>query len=114
MFDTGILKLCELHEVAENGGMPTETLVQYGASYYGERTVTASRLYQARGADCQIDKIVRVPFDTVVKTNDYVITEDGEQFRIDIVDKIIVRRDTRALELTLIKLGENYNVTLTE
>ena len=110
MFDTGLLRICELQMVAENGGMPQETLVQKGRAFYGERMVTASRLYEARGVDVQIDKVVRVPFDTKANPDDYVILENGEQFRIDSVDAILIRRDLRAIELTLVKLGENYVV----
>ena len=100
--------------MAVNGGMPTETLVETGKAYYGERTVTYRRVYEARGADCQIDKLIRVPFDTVVSMGDYVVLEDDAQYRVDIVSEVIVRRDVRALELTLIKLEDNYNVEFTK
>lgn len=114
MFDTGLLRICELQMVSENGGMPKETLVQKGRAFYGERMVTASRLYEALGADVRIDKVVRVPFDTKANPDDYVVLENGEQFRIDSVDDVVVRRDLRAIELTLEKLGENYNVEFAE
>ena len=114
MFDTGLLKIYELAEVAEDGGMPTEKLLYQGMAFYGARTVSATRLYQARGADCRIDKLVRVPFDTAVKPDMYVILDDGPQFRVDAVAEVIVRRDVRAVELTLIKLEENLNVELAE
>lgn len=114
MFDTGLLRICELQMVAENGGMPQETLVQKGRAFYGERTVTASRLYEARGVDVRIDKVVRVPFDTQAEPDDYIVLENGVQYRIDSVSEIIVRRDLRAVELTLVKLGENYNVEFAE
>lgn len=112
MFDSGLLILARLETVAVDGGMPTETLVQTGSAFYGNRTITASRLYEAQGADRSIDRLIRVPFDTVI--DDYVIFEDGEQYRVDIVSDVFVKRDLRAKEVTLVKLEDNYNVELAE
>ena len=114
MFDSGLLRVCELSQVAVNGGMPVETLTETAKAFYGNRTVSAARMYQAFGADRQIDKLVRVPFDTEVQPENYVVFENGEQFRVDAVNEVIVRRDLRALELTLIKLEGNYNVVFAE
>lgn len=111
MFDTGLLTVCDLVEESVNGGKPVKRLEKKCAAYYGERTVSAARLYQARGADCEIDLLVRVPFDTDVKTDDYVVLENGDQFRVDFVSKVLVGYTCRALELTLIKLGVNYNAS---
>ena len=114
MFDSGLLRICELSQVAVNGGMPVETLTETGKAFYGNRNISASRMYQAFGADRQIDKLVRVPFDTEVDPDNYVVFENGEQFRVDTVTDVIVRRDLRAVELTLVKLGDNYNVVFAE
>lgn len=114
MFDSGLLLLARLETVAVDGGMPTETLVEYARTFYGNRTVSASRMYEAFGADRQIDRLVRVPFDTSVSPNDYAIMEDGTQYRIDAVSEIFVKRDLRAVELTLVKLEDNYRVEFTE
>lgn len=110
MFDTGLLSIYELTEEHTDGDMPHDVLTLRSQVFYGERTVTATRLYQARGADSPIDMIVRVPFDTYVKVNWYVVPNDGDQYRVDAVTKIIVASSERALELTLERLGENYDV----
>lgn len=123
MFDSGLLRVCELSQVAENGGMPVETLTETAKAFYGNRTVTAARMYQAFGADRQIDKLVRVPFDTEVQPDNYVVFENGEQFRIESATEVFPYStsgnmqsayNSRAIELTLIKLGENYNVVFAE
>ena len=102
MFDTGLLTLCLKHTVTGGGAMPVEKLAPYGRSFYGERTVSYSRMYEARGAE----SLVRVPFDTQIRPNSYVVLEGGDQFRVDAVAPVIVRRDVRAVELTLIRLDE--------
>lgn len=114
MFDSGLLVICDLQQKAVNGGMPKKTLVEKGKSFYGNRTISATRMYQAQGADAQIDKLIRVPFDTEVQPDDYVVFEDDTQYRVDVVSDVIIRRDLRAVELTLIKLGENFNVEFAE
>lgn len=106
MFDTGLLTLCLKCTVTGGGMMPVEKLAPYGRSFFGERTVTYSRLYEARGANCQVDKLVRVPFDTQIRPDSYVVLENGEEYRVDAVAPVIVRRDVRAVELTLIRLDE--------
>lgn len=112
MFDTGMLSIYELQEVRTSGSKPARHLVLKSHEYYGERTVTATRLYQARGADSSVDMLVRIPFDAEVETNWYVIPENGKQYRIDAVSKVIVGSNERALELTLVRLGENYDVAV--
>jgi len=106
MFDTGLLTFCTKSMTSTDGSMPREVLTPYARAYYGERTVSYTRTYEARGADCQIDKVIRVPFDAQVRTDCYVILEDGEQYRVDVVSPVIVRRDRRAIELTLVRLDE--------
>ena len=113
MFDTGLLTLCTKQATSTGGAMPTEALIPYGRAYYGERTVSFTRLYEARGADCRIDKLVRVPFDTKIQPDSYVLLEDGMQYRVDVVAPVIVRRDVRAVELTLIRLDELLDVGMT-
>lgn len=110
MFDSGLLTLARKTVTATNGGMPVEVLASAGSAFYGDRTVSYNRMYVARGADCQIDRLVRVPWDTAVVPDMYVIFEDSSQYRVDIVSEVIVKRSTRALELTLVKLEELLNV----
>ncbi len=114
MFDSGLLYICDLQQRAVNGGMPNKTLVEKGQAFYGNRTVSVTRMYQAMGADRQIDRLVRVPFDTEVSADDYIVFEDDTQYRVDAVNDVIVRRDLRAIEVTLIKLGDNFNVEFAE
>lgn len=110
MFDTGLLTICTKRTTTTAGAMPAETLETVRHAYYGERTVSHSRLYEARGADCRVDKLVRVPFDTDVLPDQYAMFEDGSQYRVDAVLDVIVKRSTRAKELTLVRLEELLDV----
>lgn len=110
MFDSGLLTIATKTLTTVDGGMPTEVLNDVGSAYYGDRTISYNRLYQARGADCQIDRLVRVPFDTEIMPEQYVIFEDDSQFRVDAVTDVIVKVSTRAKELTLIRNEELLDV----
>ena len=110
-FATGKLNLYQITTTQHTeGGKPVELLELLSWTYYGEKTVSYTRLYEARGADSRCDKVIRIPADVDAKTNQYVILEDGEQYRIDNVAKVIVATNVRAKELTLIRLEARYDI----
>ncbi len=106
MNEQGILKICDIKDMAENGAMPDLRLVPIGNVYYEERTVGYRRLYAAAGADQQIDAVVRAYCMDIPASAKYVIV-DGSQYRIDKHQKIIGRD---CVDLTLIRLEGNYDV----
>lgn len=110
MFDSGICTICDKTETSVAGLMPKEMLVpKVNNVYFGVRSISYTRMYEARGADSQIDKLIRVPEDVPVAPDDYVVI-GSDQYRVDIVSDVIVRRSTRARELSLIKLEDYYDV----
>lgn len=106
MNEQGILKLCDLKDMAENGAMPDLRLVPIGNAYYEERTVGYRRLYAAAGADQQIDAVVRTYCMDIPASAKYVIL-NGAQYRISEQQKIVGRD---CVDLTLIRLEGNYDV----
>lgn len=111
MFDSGICTICDKTEVSVNGLMPVERLSPTVSNvFYGDRTVSYTRLYEARGADSQIDKLIRIPAEVSVFPDMYVLIGD-DQYRVDAVSDVIVARSTRAKELTLVKLEDYYDIT---
>jgi len=108
--DDGVLTIYSLENTAEPGMMPAEKLVPLCTAYYAERTVGVTRMYAARGANAQIDGLVRCWNTELPKNGKYVILEDGEQYRIDDAQKIV---SIGAVDLTLVRLGVLYDV-LTE
>lgn len=111
MRDDGILTFYELRNTAPAGRMPTEKLVEVGTAYYGRMRVGVTRLYAALGANRSIDVLVRC-YNTQevpegVKRAAFVILEDGKQYRIDAVQE---QTDLDAVDLTLVRLEEFYDV----
>lgn len=127
MRDPGVLAFYALQNVAEPGMMPKEKLVPVvqsnafaglaivskaivgegstGTAFYYERTVGVTRAYSAMAANQRIDKLVRCYNADVPYNAEYVILEDGQQYRISL--KQLVGDN---VDLTLERLEEFYDV----
>ena len=77
MRDAGILKLYDLESTSAPGDAPLEKLVKLGTAFYAEKTVGYNRIYAARGANQEIDMVVRCYNTDVPYSAKYVILEDG-------------------------------------
>ena len=107
MRDAGILTLYNLTNTATSGQMPKEQLVSVGTAYYAEKTVGYNRIYAARGANEEIDMVVRCYNTDIPHSAKYVILEDGVQYQITVKQKIV---DEDATDLTLVRVEEYYDV----
>jgi SPP1 family predicted phage head-tail adaptor len=107
MRDAGILTLYNLTSTSAMGDAPVEKLVEVGTAFYAEKTVGYNRIYAARGANEQIDTVVRCYNTDVPYSAKYVILEDGEQYQISVKQKIV---DEDATDLTLVRLEDYYDV----
>ena len=109
MRDGGLAKLCSLMNTSLDGQMPVEKLVFVQNEFYSYRTAGVTRLYAALSANRSFDKLVRLwNCQALPDGVAYVVLEDGEQYRIDRADQII---DEDALDLTLVRLEDHYDVT---
>ena len=84
MRDAGILTMYSLQNTATAGLMPAEKLVSVGTAYYDEKTVGVTRAYSAMAANQQIDMLVRCYNTEIPIAAEYVILEDGLQYRISL------------------------------
>ena len=107
MRDAGILKLYNLTSSSAMGDAPVEKLVLLGTAFYAEKTVGYNRIYAARGANQEIDMVVRCYNTDVPYSAKYVILEDGNQYQISVKQKIV---DEDATDLTLVILEDYYDV----
>ena len=107
MRDAGILTLYNLTSTSAMGDAPVEKLEALGTAFYAERTVGYNRIYAAKGANEEIDMVVRCYNTDVPYGAKYVILEDGNQYRISVKQKIV---DEDATDLTLVRMGDYYDV----
>lgn len=107
MRDMGILTMYDLVSTSASGDAPIETLEALCTAYYAEKTVGYNRIYAARGANQEIDMVVRCYNTDVPHAAKYVVLEDGNQYQISVKQKIV---DEDATDLTLVRLEDYYDV----
>lgn len=107
MRDAGILTLYNLTSTTSTGDVPVEKLESLGTAFYAERTVGYNRIYAARGANQEIDMVVRCYNTDVPYSAKYVVLEDGNQYQISVKQKIV---DEDATDLTLVRVENYYDV----
>ena len=107
MRDEGLLTFYELENTAEEGLKPQEKLVKIGEAYYAQKTIGYNRRYAAKGANCEIDKLVRAYNTDIPEEGMYVILEDGKKYQIDSMTEIT---DEDATDLTLVRVEDYYEV----
>lgn len=107
MRDAGILTLYNLTTTSAAGDAPVEKLEIVGTAFYAEKTVGYNRIYAARGANEQIDMVVRCYNTEVPYSAKYVKLEDNNQYQITVKQKIV---DEDATDLTLVRVEDYYDV----
>ena len=106
--DNGILYICRLENVAEDGDMPSEKLVKINRHWYEERVIGMNRQYLAKGVNEQIDLMARIHHARKVRIGMFAVLGNGEQYRITNVTHIT--DGLRYTDLTLERLDEFYDV----
>ena len=109
--DDGIVFICELNNEAEPGDMPQQKLQKLARHWYGERTIGMRRQYLAKGANEQVDLLIRIHYEKAARIGRYAMLGNGEQFRITNVSTILDDgTGLRYTELTLMRLEDFYDV----
>ena len=84
MRDAGILTYYTLKNISANGLKPKMALVAEGTAFYDENRISINRAYSAMAANQNIDKLVRAYNSDIPVNTEYVILEDGLQYRISL------------------------------
>lgn len=108
-FNDGIVKIYEVGNTSEPGGMPTEGLIYKQTLRYKERTVGLTRYYAAIKENVEVSAVIRCPQVRSVKANNIAILTDGEQYRIELV-QYPEDIEPPVMDLTLEKVSDFYDV----
>lgn len=81
-FNDGVVKICEVDNMALDGDMPKNGLVLKRTMRYKERTVGLTRYYAALQASVRVQYVLRCQRLRDVSTQDMAIPNDGKQYRI--------------------------------
>ena len=118
MMDDGIIKICDLTNLAPDGDMPRNQLTVLDEMYFGSRTVGYNRQYAAKGVNEQVDMLVRVWRNNTVHIGMYAVltnyegqvNESGDQYRIDNVQHLLDDDGLKVTDLTLSRMDELYEI----
>lgn len=87
-FNSGIAKIYRLEDQAEPGYKPDLKPVYLATLRYEEQRLGVTRFYAAQQNNVQIEKVIRIPAGVPVAAQDVVITEDGVQFDVNLVQTV--------------------------
>lgn len=118
MMDDGIIKICDLNNLAPDGDMPRNQLTVLDEMYFESRTVGYNRQYAAKGVNEQVDMLVRVWRNNTVHIGMFAVltnyegqvNESGDQYRIDNVQHLLDDDGLKVTDLTLSRMDELYEV----
>ena len=113
MMDAGVLTLCKLVNTAEDGRMPVEQLEPLEMSYFEDRVVGYNRFFTAAGVNERVDLVVRVWRMPEARAGMYAVltqSENDGQYRIIQVQNLTNDDGLKITDLSLERLGENYDV----
>ena len=104
-FNDGILTVYDLTDGAAPGYQPKPQLTQKITLRYEERRLGIQRYYAAAQSQQRIERVVRVHRTGKVSAQDVVMTEDGRQYRIEMV-QIVPDVFPASVDLTLSRIEQ--------
>lgn len=94
---------------ARPGYVPKDVLTKKVHLPYDERKLGIQRFYSGKQNQVQIERVVRCPVAGNPCSQDVAVTEDGQQYRIDLVQTVYDVYPP-CVDLTLSKVTQKYEV----
>lgn len=81
-----MVTIYKVTDAAEPGYQPQEQLVKLAALCYENRRVGVARYYDAKQANTEVKRVLRVQHTTTeITPQNKAITEDGKEYRVDLI-----------------------------
>ena len=106
-YNDGVVVIIAVVDTAQPGYQPQpgDPQVKY-ILRYEERRLGIQRYYSSLQNQIQLDRVIRVPRVDGITTQDFAVTEDGQGYRIDLVQSVMdVYPPSLDLTLTQIEQG---------
>lgn len=100
-YNDGLAKIYRMTDVAAPGYKPDLKPVFVAALRYEEQRLGVTRYYAAQQNNVQIERVIRVPAGAAIAAQDVVVTEDGFQLDVNMV-QIVPGVRPASLDLTLV------------
>jgi hypothetical protein len=108
LLNDGIVTICTLENISIPGKMPKEALKKQFREFYGVKTAGVTRYYAGKQAGDLIELLIEIQRRDISPTGFYAVIGDS-QYRISQVQQI-ESDGLKMTDLSLVRLGENYDV----
>lgn len=106
-FSDGLVRIYDVADVAAPGLKPQEGLELALTLRYAERKLGINRYYAAKQNQVEVERVLRVPRVQGLNTQQVAITEDGRQYRIDMV-QLAADVLPLSVDITLVAIKQDY------
>lgn len=119
-YNDGLARIYRMTDVAPPGRKPELKPVFVAAVRYEEQRLGVSRFYAAQQNNVQIERVIRVPAGVSIAAQDVVVTEDGFQLDVNMVQIVpgvrpasldLTLAATKQTRVTVISPGANLEVS---
>ena len=109
-YNDGVVTVYAVTDAARPGYQPKPALTPKAVLRYEEQRLGIQRFYSGKQNQVELERVIRTPRLSCVSSQDVAVTEDGRQYRIDMVQSV---PDVwpASMDLTLAKVAQNYDVS---
>lgn len=104
-FNDGMVTVYRLKDAAKPGYMPKPDPIKIAVLRYEEQRLGLTRYYSAKQNNVDVERVVRVPRGTAIAAQDIAVTEDGQEYAIDMI-QTVDGVFPPSLDLTLAKVSQ--------
>lgn len=108
-YNDGSVTVYSVEDGSQPGHKPVEKLSQKAVLRYAERRLGIQRFYSGKQNQVQIERVIRCPRTGLINTQDVAITEDGNQYRIHLV-QLADGVYPPSVDVTLVRTTQKYEV----
>lgn len=109
-YNDGVVTVYAVTDAGPPGGLPVEKPVKKAVLRYEERRLGLQRYYEGKQNQVEVERVLRTPRRKGVSSQDLAVTEDGQQYRIDLVQSATDVYPP-SMDLTLTRVTQKYDVS---
>lgn len=108
-YNDGLVTVYSITDVSKPGYKPSIALLKKIELRYEEQRLGIQRYYQGMQNQVQIDRVIRTQMAGDINSQDVAITEDGKQYRINLV-QVVSNSYPLSVDITLQRIDQKYEV----
>ena len=109
-YNYGVVTVYAVTDTARPGYQPKPALTPKVTLRYEEQRLGIQRFYSGKQNQVELERVIRTPRLSCVSSQDVAVTEDGRQYRIDMVQSVPDIWPA-SMDLTLARVTQHYDVS---